>query len=114
MLHCSLLSPVLIVFENYSFDSNITAECFYTIKETKKLFMKVLQYEILFFVIFLQAIKEPQHGFPLQLLTIKIRRRTLTEREYGTYTCYVAGDGSEHEARVLLSRELTMIFNILQ
>lgn len=50
-----------------------------------------------------EAIKEPQHGFPLQLLTIKIRRRTLTEREYGTYTCYVAGDGSEHEARVLLS-----------
>ena len=114
MLHCSLLSPVLIVFETIHLIQILLQNVFYTIKETKKLFMKVLQNEILFFVIFLQAIKEPQHGFPLQLLTIKIRRRTLTEREYGTYTCYVAGDGSEHEARVLLSRELTMIFNILQ
>lgn len=50
-----------------------------------------------------EAIKEPQYGFALQLLTIKIRRSTLTDREYGTYTCYVAGDDSEHEARVLLS-----------
>lgn len=47
-----------------------------------------------------------EEGLPLQFLSLKVRDKQLTDRDYGTYICYVAGDDSEYEARVQLKPRL--------
>ena len=43
-------------------------------------------------------------GFPLKLLKLTIRRIAFSDREYGDYTCYVAGNHDEDTATVHLMR----------